>query len=113
MSALLAWVRFVVTPNTYPERWQDRLFMGHVSFRFLWLWPVTIYGANAMHWAINVWFRDAYWCFHPTTSTFSTKGHKWGWYFYISRDGTPSRATFALGSARREQERFSNARSLS
>jgi hypothetical protein len=92
MARFIAWLRYVITPRSYPDRWQDRLFRGHVHWG-----PITIYGANAMHWAVNVWFRGAYWCFHPTTRTF---GGKWRWYFYVSPDGTPARATFALGDAR-------------
>lgn len=73
------------------ERWQDRWFTGHVSFLRL---PsgrkfITIYGANAMHWAIDIWFFGQYYCFHPTTKTF---GCKWPWYFYISKDATPFNA---------------------
>lgn len=83
------WARFVVTPNIWPSRWQDRLFQGHRR-----IGPVTVYGANAMHWAINVRWRGTYWCFHPTTRTFG--GH-WPWYFYVSPDATPQRATFKLG----------------
>jgi hypothetical protein len=93
MNRLIAWVLYVVTPRAYPGRWQDRVFEGHVSFRFLWFLPITIYGANAMHWSINAWFLGAYWCFHPTTRTF---GGRWLWYFYISPNATPWAATFAL-----------------
>jgi hypothetical protein len=71
------------------ERWQDRIFTGHIK-----IGRVTIYGANAMHWAINVWFAGAYWCFHPTTRTF---GATWPWYFYISPDATPQSAHFRVG----------------
>lgn len=47
------------------RQWQDRLFRGHVS-----IGPVTIFGANAMYWAVNVQFRGTYWCFHPRTRTY-------------------------------------------
>jgi hypothetical protein len=63
------------------ERWQDRWFRGHVS-----LGPLTVYGANAMHWALNLRTRWGFLCFHPTTRTF---GGLWRWYLYLSRDGTP------------------------
>lgn len=89
LRRLKGWFDYVRTPAVFPDRWQDRLFRGHVN-----VGPVTIYGANAMHWAVNAWFRGAYWCFHPTTRTF---GARWPWYFYISRDATPSSATFAIG----------------
>jgi hypothetical protein len=86
------------------KRWQDRWFTGHVSFRLLWLWPTTVYGANAMHWAINVHTkRWGYLCFHPTTRTFG--GH-WPWYFYVSRDATPCRATFHRQGRERPTPRY-------
>ena len=83
------WIKYIKTPNIYPSRWQDRLFRGHVN-----IGPVTIFGANAMHWAINVRFCGAYWCFHPRTRTY---GGLWRAYFYISRDATPYSAKFKLG----------------
>jgi hypothetical protein len=76
-------------------RWQDRIFTGHISFRFLWTWHTTVYGANAMHWAVNVHTERWGWiCFHPPTRTF---GGRWPWYFYVSPNGTPSCATFKIG----------------
>jgi hypothetical protein len=92
MRSFAAWARYVYEPSPTPgyrDRWQDRLFRGHVTWG-----PTTIYGANAMHWAINVWFLGHYWCFHPTTHTF---GGTWPWYFYISKDGTPSSACYLRG----------------
>lgn len=93
MKALFRWLLYVIRGDGgWPHRWQDRVFTGHVS-----IGPITIYGANAMHWQIDVRFRGAYWCFHPTTRTF---GGRWPWAFYISSDATPCRATFKLGAAR-------------
>lgn len=91
MRRLLAWVAFVVRGDGtgYRDRWQDRILRGHIR-----IGRATIYGANAMHWAVNVRWRGTYWCFHPTTRTFG--GH-WRWYFYISRNATPWAATFLLG----------------
>lgn len=86
IERVIRWLRYVVTPRSYPARWQDRLFTGHVS-----LGPVVVYGANAMHWAVNVRALGHWWCWHPTTRTFG--GH-WPAYFYLSKDGTPSAACF-------------------
>jgi len=104
LRAFAAWWSYVTTPNIWPSRWQDRVFRGIFFFgdplglgRGRGPARVTIYGANAMHWEINVLFRDSYWCFHPTTHTF---GGKWPWYFYISPDSTPFSATFRLGRVR-------------
>lgn len=84
------------------DRWQDQWFTGHVSFlRTRRDGParITIYGANAMHWAINVWTkRWGFVCFHPTTRTF---GGRWPWYFYVSPNATPWAATFKIGPGAR------------
>ncbi len=77
------------------ERWIDRIWRGHISW-----WRITIYGANAMHWAINIRMRRNYWCFHPTTRTF---GGKWPWYFYVSPNATPWAAVFKLGPGSQRQ----------
>ncbi len=98
MKKILCWLRYVVTPTPYPERWQDRLFTGHVSLgsKEIGGARIVVYGANAMHWAVNIHFRrfGDWWCFHPTTRTF---GGRWRWYFYISTDATPCTAHFAIG----------------
>mgnify|MGYP001591708353 FL=1 len=74
----------------YPSlSWIENHLGGHVS-----LGPVTIYGENAMHWAVNIktqrwgWicFRLPFWCF----------GRLWTLYFYCSPDATPTRATFII-----------------
>jgi len=56
--------------------------------------PVTVYGANAMHWAINIRTRWGTLCAHPTTRTF---GGRWPWYLYLSENATPWAAVFAVG----------------
>jgi hypothetical protein len=67
---------------------------GSIFFRFFGL-PITIYGFNAMHVAININTRYGYICFHPTMYCFGTI---WPWYFYISDNATPQNAKFALGN---------------
>ena len=55
-----------------------------------------IYGANAMWFACNV--HTEKWgivCFRPTA--FGLHPHE-GWYFYISPNGTPWAATYAIGN---------------
>lgn len=52
---------------------------------------LTIYGRNAMHFAVNYQRkRGDYICFKPITRCF---GKWWPAYFYISPDATPQRAT--------------------
>lgn len=71
------------------ERWQDKVFTGHIA-----VGPVTAYGANAMHWALNVSTPWGYFCVHPTTHTF---GGLWPWYVYMSRNATPQGAAWGFG----------------
>lgn len=71
------------------ERWQDRVFTGSVR-----LGPLTVFGANAMHWALNLRTPCGMLCLHPTTHTF---GGRWPWYAYLSPNGTPWAATWAVG----------------
>ena len=75
--------------NSFAERWQDRLMPGHIT-----VGPVTLYGANAMHWTLEVSTRWGHLCIHPTTRTFG--GH-WPWHIYMSRDGTPGGRSWGFG----------------
>lgn len=78
------------------DSWLDRIFTGHVH-----LGPLTIYGANAMHWAVNLRLtRLRTLCFHPTTRTF---GGRWRWYVYLSPDCTPSTAYWGFGPGFRQE----------
>lgn len=71
------------------SRFMEKYFGGHWN-----IGPMTLYGYNAMHFAVNIKTKWGYICFHPTIRCF---GHWWRWYFYISPDATPSSATFKLG----------------
>ncbi len=71
------------------DRMRDRLFTGHRT-----IGPVVIYGANAMHWAVNIGTRWGYLCWHPTTHTY---GGRWPWYLYMSPDATPQGRTWGIG----------------
>lgn len=52
--------------------------------------PLTVYGRNAMHGAVNIRARNGFFCFRI--------GHgDWPWYLYVSPDATPQRATVARG----------------
>lgn len=76
--------------NYYRERWIDRVWTGHLN-----LGPVTVYGANAMHWALEIHIRGhGYLCAHPTTKTF---GAVWPWYVYLSPNATPGSAKWGIG----------------
>lgn len=57
--------------------------------------PVTVYGANAMHWAINIQTRKwGYVCFRLPLPCF---GKWWPLYLYCSPNATPWAATFMIG----------------
>jgi hypothetical protein len=71
------------------ESFMERHFGGHIS-----IGPITVYGYNAMHVAVNIRTRWGYICFHPTWKVF---GEWWKWYFYISEDATPYNARFKMG----------------
>ena len=78
----------------------NRYVGGHVSKG-----QVTVYGYNAMHWAITI--RTRRWgrvCFRPTTIT--PFGVRWRWYFYVSPNGTPWAATFAVGPGLTREDKF-------
>lgn len=77
--------------------WIERNLGGHIH-----IGPVTVYGSNAMHFATNI--RTKRWgfiCFRPPVYDM---GKWWGWYFYISRDGTPCKpyCTYAIGPGLRD-----------
>lgn len=69
---------------------------SHISFRFpFWGNRVTVYGANAMWFSVNVHtMRWGYICFRPPTGIHPF----FGWKFYISPNGTPWACTFAVGN---------------
>ena len=53
--------------------------------------PVTIYGENAMHWAVNIKTRGGWLCFRLPLRSFGTW---WPLYCYHSPDAMPGRATW-------------------
>lgn len=62
---------------------------GHIN-----IGPATIYGENAMHWAVNIKTqRWGYICFRLPIRC---GGRWWPLYFYCSPDATPCSATFKI-----------------
>ena len=80
------------------DEWLWKNLSGHTS-----LGPVTVYGFNNMHVAVNIWTkRFGAVCFHPDLRFLGSNapwmlGKDWPWYFYMSPDYTPGSATFAIG----------------
>lgn len=78
-------------------------FTGHIDLGN----RITIYGDNAMHYAINIWTkRYGYICFRPTTRDRLNRKYKWKWYLYFSPNGTPQAATFAIGNVKEYNKRL-------
>ncbi len=70
---------------------------GHVN-----IGSITIYGANAMNWAVNIstkrWGKI---CFTLPCPARWRQG-KYEWYFYLSPNATPWASTFYRGSNKQE-----------
>lgn len=66
--------------------WKQAFFGGHLN-----IFNITIYGENAMHWAVNIKFKRGYFCFRLPIKCF---GQWWPLYCYFSPDATPTEATW-------------------
>lgn len=63
----------------------ENLLGGHIT-----IGPVTIFGENAMHWAVVIGLPKTYLSFRLPLKCF---GQWWPLYCFISPDGTPTKAT--------------------
>lgn len=79
--------------------WWENFMGGHTN-----IGPVTIFGANAMNWAVNIRTKKwGYICFTlPVLARFRRRANTgklyFDWYFYLSPNGTPWAATFYIGT---------------
>jgi hypothetical protein len=71
------------------DQFFTRYLGGHCN-----LGPITFYGYNAMHWAINIRTSRGWFCFKPVSWAF---GKWWDGYVYFSRDATPYSASWGFG----------------
>lgn len=82
----------------------ENFFGGHITF-----WRITIYGANAMNWAVNISTRWGWLCFTlpvPARLRTNARGERIrDWYIYLSPNATPWAATFYMGPNRSERIR--------
>lgn len=69
-----------------------RNFGGHVT-----VGRVTVFGENAMHWAVNIRCFGGWFCFRLPLRCF---GRWWPLYAYWSVDGVPPNSSAANGSPR-------------
>lgn len=79
--------------------WWENFMSGHMN-----IGNITIYGANAMCWAVNI--RTKKWgtiCF--TLPSIRRKRMNMEHYFYFSPNGTPSASTFYIGKDKKEKIR--------
>lgn len=74
--------------------WYENFMSGHFDIKIPFLMCITIYGENAMHWAVNIHIFKTYVCFRLPFRCF---GVWYPLYFYISKDGTPTNAKFKIG----------------
>lgn len=82
VKKLFAITRGWLGPGRYPAlSWWENHAGGHVNFG-----PVTIYGENAMHWAVNIRTWGGWFCFRLPLRCF---GRWWPLYCYWSIDATP------------------------
>lgn len=81
----------------YPELgFWDNYMSGNIT-----IFNITIYGENAMHWAVNIKTkRWGYICFRLPFRCF---GCWWPLYFYISPNGTPSQSTFCIPKSKKNR----------
>ena len=62
---------------------------GHIS-----IGRITIYGENAMHWAVNIRLKRTWMCFRLPFRCFG----KWmPLYLYFSTNGTPEQSSWKIG----------------
>ena len=79
------WWHVLLRPKYPALDFASNYFGGHVSAL-----GVTIFGANAMHWAVNIRTRGGYLCFNLPIRCF---GVWWPLYAYFSPNATPWAAT--------------------
>jgi hypothetical protein len=79
--------------------WWENFMSGHIS-----IYNITIFGANAMNWAVNIRTKKwGYICFTlPSIRRYkSNQGH----YFYLSPNATPWACTYYIGCDKKEEIR--------
>lgn len=86
--------------------WWENFTGGHLN-----IGPMTIWGANAMNWAVSIYTkRWGYICFSlPAIARFKRSRYTgklyFDWYFYISPNGTPWASTYYIGVNKKEHIR--------
>lgn len=65
---------------------------------------ITIFGANAMHWSINI-YNTRWGHIHIDIPTWNRITGKRGWKVYASPNGTPWACTWCIGTDKKENIR--------
>lgn len=90
----------LVTKKYKGLSWFENFMGGHIN-----IGKITIYGANAMNWAVNISTkRWGFICFTlPVLARWQPERYggkkRYKWYFYISPNATPWAATFYMGNS--------------
>lgn len=89
-------VLFGAKPKYETMNWWENFMGGHLS-----IGPITIYGANAMCWTVNISTKKwGYICF--TLPSIRRKRYKFHSYFMLSPNGTPWACTYHRGGNKQE-----------
>jgi hypothetical protein len=74
--------------------WFENFMGGHIN-----IGKHTIYGENAMNWAVNISTKKGWLCFTlPTWRRIISKDE---WYIYLSPNGAPGQSYWYKGTKRR------------
>lgn len=85
------YILFGEKPKYKGLSWWENFMSGHLT-----IGRVTIYGENAMHWAVNIKLKNTWMCFRLPLRCF---GEWMPLYLYFSPNGTPTKATWKVGKA--------------
>lgn len=94
-------LRVILNSNTKVKYYIEKILYKNLKGHYT-IGKITVYGLNAMHFSINIKSKKYGWiCFRPITFY-----KQFPIYFYVSPDGTPSRATYykQLGNSFRGKE---------
>jgi len=78
------------------RRYPSSSFIENFLGEHITIGPITIYGENAMHWAVQIKTRR--WGYVSFRLPFMSCGRWWPLYFYCSPTRDPRQITFKIGN---------------